>query len=173
LANYLRTRAWKTDSFSHWLVLSLIFGVMGQAAFMSFAGEAFDSRFILGHVLKLVSFGLALGGLAVNIFETFRSASENENRLSAMRDALVDGIITIDPHGRIKSANPPPERIFRCSITELLEQDVKLLMPEPHRSAHDDPLHRYAEGGPARIIGMGRHFSGNERTARSYPWSAR
>ena len=53
------------------------------------------------------------------------------------------GIITIDRHGIVFTINLAAERILGYGINEVLEQNVKLLMPEPYKSGHDGYLHSY------------------------------
>ena len=76
LAGYLHKGRWKNDTFEHWLVLSLIVGVMGQAVFMSFSGRLFDLMFDTAHTLKKVSYLFILTGLLVSMYHLFRQAGE-------------------------------------------------------------------------------------------------
>ena len=73
---------------------------------------------------------------------------------------MVDCVITIDEKGIIHSANPVVERIFGYTLAEVLGQNVAMLMPEPHRGAHDGYLEHYRRTGQAHIIGIGRQVEG-------------
>ena len=91
LVGYLRKGRWRHDDFEHWLVISLIVGFMGQAAFMSFSGHLFDIEFDAAHLLKKISYIAVLIGLLINIYHIFRESEEQKEQLkeeiSARNDA--------------------------------------------------------------------------------------
>ncbi len=66
---------------------------------------------------------------------------DNQQRLKAIIETAIDGIITIDAKGIIETVNPAAARIFGYQPEEIIGQNVKMLMPEPDRSQHDQ-LHR-------------------------------
>ncbi len=88
LVGYLRKGAWRHDAFEHWLVLSLIIGVVSQAGFMSFSGQLFDMEFDAAHLLKKVSYICVLVGLMVNMYTIFRRAEESAASLTAANKSL-------------------------------------------------------------------------------------
>ena len=90
LVGYLRKGLWKTDSFEHWLVLSLIVGFMGQAMFMSFSGQIFDFEFDSAHALKKLSYVFVLVGLLISMLDLFKQAEHGKMALSAKADELSE-----------------------------------------------------------------------------------
>lgn len=103
-----------------------------------------------------------------------RKASEEALRkeralLRAVVDTAVDGIITIDQKGTIITANPAVERIFGYSNQEIVGQNVKMLMPEPYHSEHDQYLDNYRYTGRAKIIGSGREVLGRRKEGYLVP----
>ncbi len=84
-------------------------------------------------------------------------------------DHMVDGIITIDRHGIIQTFNPAAERIFGYGAEEAIGHNVSLLMPSPHREAHDGYLRHYQATGVARIIGIGRELEGRRKDGALFP----
>lgn len=100
------------------------------------------------------------------VSERTRELSESEERLRGVMESVADGIITINGKGTIESANRSSERIFGYPIEELVGQNVRVLMPEPHRSRHDQYIADYIQTGNGKILGvgprevMGRHKSG-------------
>ena len=90
-------------------------------------------------------------------------------RWRAIIDAAVDGIIVIDSAGRIEAFNAAAERMFGYSETEILGQNVSVLMPEPHRSQHDGFIGHYLQTGERRIIGIGRAVTGQRRDGQKVP----
>jgi len=95
--------------------------------------------------------------------------SEREERLRAILNTAVEGIITIDAHGLVESANPAAQDIFGYRAAELVGQNVGLLMPAPHREAHDGYLARYLQTGRAHIIGIGREVVGRRKDGSLFP----
>ena len=95
--------------------------------------------------------------------------AESQARLSAIIDNAVDGIITIDERGVILTANAACTRIFGYLPGEMIGNNVKMLMPEPYRGAHDEYLDRYYRTGEKRIIGTGRIVVGERRDGLTFP----
>jgi len=94
---------------------------------------------------------------------------DERDRLRAIVDAAVDGIIAIDAHGTILELNPAAERIFGYSAQELLGRNVKVLMPQPFRDEHDDYIAHYLRTGERRIIGIGREVRGRRKDGSVFP----
>lgn len=90
-------------------------------------------------------------------------------RAAAIMETVHDGVITIDVVGDIESANEAAARIFGRSIADLVEMNVRELMPEPYRSQHDGYLTRYLKTGEARIIGSGREVVGQRADGSTFP----
>jgi diguanylate cyclase (GGDEF)-like protein/PAS domain S-box-containing protein len=103
--------------------------------------------------------------LAGQMTDQLRSS---EDRLRAVLDSTVDAILTVDERGRIETVNPSVERLFGWRAEEMIGQNVKMLMPEPHQSAHDGYLHNYLTSGQAKIIGIGREVPGKHRDGRIF-----
>lgn len=56
---------------------------------------------------------------------------EQETRLRTTVNSIVDGLITIDHNGIIRSFNPACEKIFYYKEKDMIGQNVKVLMPPP------------------------------------------
>lgn len=94
---------------------------------------------------------------------------ESEARTRAILDAAVDGIITIDETGIIRSVNPAAERIFGYRAVEVVGHNVSMLMPNPYRGEHDGYIRNYLHSGQARIIGLGREVQGLRKDGTIFP----
>ncbi len=94
---------------------------------------------------------------------------EERDRLRAIVDAAVDGIIAIDAAGTILELNPAALRIFGYEADELLGKNVKLLMPQPFRDEHAGYVEHYLRTGERRIIGIGREVRGRRKDGSVFP----
>jgi PAS domain S-box-containing protein len=176
LIGYLRKGHWRSDAFEHWLVLSLVVGLVSQAVFMSHSGVLFDFEFDAAHTLKKVSYICVLTGLLINIYVTYRremltsqSLANSESRVQAIVDTVIDGIITIDEKGVVATFNPAAEYLFGYTASEVINQNVKMLMPSPYHDNHDGFLHAYRTTRDAKIIGIGREVVGRRKDGSTFP----
>ena len=97
------------------------------------------------------------------------AAREREERLRSITRTAPDAIVIIDETGVIDTVNPAAERLFGYSGDELVGENVKILMPSPHREAHDAHLARYRETGEKRVIGIGRVVVGRRKDGTTFP----
>lgn len=105
-------------------------------------------------------------GIAQNITERKHAEAalkEQGRHTKAILDTIVDGIITIDRTGKIKSFNPAAEKIFGYEAAEITGRNVKILMPNPHRDAHDSYLRHY------QSTGIGREIEGLRKNGELFP----
>ena len=111
-------------------------------------------------------------GMVEDVTESRRTKEalqESTERLQAVLNAAVDGIVLIDPSGIIRLVNPSVQKLFGYPAKDLLGRNVKILMPAPWREEHDGYLSRYQATGEARIIGIGRQVEGRRRDGSTFP----
>ncbi|HEU6449152.1 MAG TPA: PAS domain S-box protein [Verrucomicrobiae bacterium] len=94
---------------------------------------------------------------------------DSAERLRAILETAVEGIITIDARGIIESFNPAAEKIFGYNADDVIGQNVKLLMPEPFRHEHDSYIANYHKTGRPKIIGIGREVIGRRKDGSVFP----
>ena len=94
---------------------------------------------------------------------------QNEARLTAILDNVLDGIITINERGEVESFNKSAVKIFGYQPAEVIGHNVKMLMPEPYHSQHDGYLHNFTTTGHKKIIGIGREVVGQRRDGSTFP----
>ena len=91
------------------------------------------------------------------------------HQLAAMLQSAVDAIISINAVGNIESVNPATETLFGYAAPELIGQNVRMLMPEPYQSQHDDYIRHYRHTGQKKIIGIGREVKGRRKDGSTFP----
>lgn len=100
---------------------------------------------------------------------TRRQLETSRDELKATLMNAFGAIITIDPKGTILLFNPMAERIFGYAAADVIGRNVNMLMPEPHRSAHDNYLEHYNRTGEAKIIGKGRSVMARRKDGSEFP----
>jgi PAS domain S-box-containing protein len=77
----------------------------------------------------------------------------SEARQRAILEAALDGVISIDEHGRITYLNSAAERIFGYRADEVIGRELaEAIVPASLRQAHRDGLARYLATGESRIL---------------------
>ncbi len=94
---------------------------------------------------------------------------DSAERLRAILETAVEGIITIDERGIIESFNLAAEQIFGYQAKEVIGKNVSVLMPSPHREQHDTYLGNYLRTGHAKIIGIGREIVARRKNGTVFP----
>lgn len=92
-----------------------------------------------------------------------------EDHLRSILATVPDAMVVIDEQGRIQSFSTAAETLFGYQSSEVIGQNVKLLMPSPYREEHDAYLHRYLSTGERRIIGLGRTVTGMRKDGSTFP----
>ena len=90
----------------------------------------------------------------IQSFERFRLAIE----------AAPIGMITVDASGRIGLVNSQVEQLFGYARTELIGQQIEVLVPSRFRARHPDFRRGFLGDPRARPMGAGRELYGLRRT---------
>ncbi len=79
-------------------------------------------------------------------------------------------VITINERGLIQCVNDETVRMFGYTKEELIAQDVTLLMPEPHRTQHQQYVSNYLASGNSRVINIWeRELSAIRKSGEEFP----
>ncbi|WP_246688981.1 PAS domain S-box protein [Mesorhizobium sp. WSM4310] len=92
-----------------------------------------------------------------------------EDHLRSILATVPDAMVVIDEQGRIQSFSTAAETLFGYQSSEVIGQNVNLLMPSPYRDEHDAYLLRYLTTGERRIIGLGRTVTGARKDGTTFP----
>ncbi len=88
----------------------------------------------------------------------------------AIIDTAIDGIIVIDSRGIIEEINQSALKLFEYQRTEVIGQNVSILMPSPDRENHDGYINRYLTTKKPKIIGIGREVFGKKKQGGTFPF---
>ena len=92
-----------------------------------------------------------------------------EAHLRSILATVPDAMIVIDEKGGIISFSAAAEKMFGYAESEVIGENVSMLMPSPDRERHDGYLQRYEATGERKIIGIGRVTQARHRDGNSFP----
>lgn len=123
---------------------------------------------------SIVGIGIAIVGEVLQRGRTRMTAATSdvlarEAHLASILNTVPDAMIVIDTRGIIQSFSSAAERLFGYTADEVLNKNVKMLMPSPYRESHDGYLGRYLATGERRIIGIGRLVVGERQDGSTFP----
>lgn len=118
---------------------------------------------------QLASTNLVLESKVRELSQAQKLLSSSEAHERAIRENMLDAVITIDERGIIDSCNPAAESLFGYSSEELLGANVSLLMPEPYSKHHSGYIERYMNSGRSDVLGMPRDLSGQHKDGHIFP----
>jgi two-component system, LuxR family, sensor kinase FixL len=121
-----------------------------------------------------IGFGIAwFGGRFRRYRRDTAAATERvlarEAHLKSILDTVPDAMIVIDERGVMQDFSTAAERLFGHTASEVIGQNVRMLMPSPYREGHDGYLARYFATGERRIIGIGRVVVGERKDGSTFP----
>jgi len=102
------------------------------------------------------------------VLQRTRDLREKHEHLRAVWNSAFDAIITIDSQGIIETANRATERMFGYASTEMIGQNVRILMPSPFREEHDGYLRRFLTTGEARILNAPRELVAKRKNGSTF-----
>ena len=132
-----------------------------------------------GYEEELVTFLAPFLATCANIIEAGRAerkrikaevaVRDSESRHRAIFDSVVDGIISIDDRGIVHSFNPAAEQMFGYGSSEIVGQNISLLMGDDDAAKHDQYLDNYTHGKPKGLVGAVRKMLGKRRDGSLFP----
>lgn len=94
---------------------------------------------------------------------------ESEARWRTLVHTAPDAIVTIDHAGIMTTCNEAAARMFGYAREEMLGRNVSLLMPSPHREAHNHYLQQYHSTRVRKVVGFWRELSGRRKDGTEFP----
>jgi two-component system sensor kinase FixL len=120
-------------------------------------------------VLQQVKEPPRLGEQRAGRLATEQALQTAEAQLRSIMRTVPDAMIIIDERGLIEALSTTAERLFGYTADEVVGDNIKLLMPNPHRDQHDGYLKRYHATGERHIIGIGRIVVGQRKDGTTFP----
>ena len=91
------------------------------------------------------------------------------DKLSAIIENVVDGIITIDNKGKIKTFNQAARTMFGYDNAEVIGQNIKMLVPEHYYSEHGNYINNKLATKIKNNIGIGCEIVGIRKNGSEFP----
>ena len=88
---------------------------------------------------------------------------------SPISATVPDAMVLIDDMGTILSFSAAAEKMFGYAESEVVGENVSMLMPSPDRERHDSYLRSYRDTGIRKIIGIGRVTTARHRDGNTFP----
>jgi PAS domain S-box-containing protein len=140
-------------------------GVLGVIEFFTCEAHELDS--------ELLATMVALGdqiGQAVERRRDAEALRAKEARHTAMLDAALDCVVTMDRRGRVVDFNPAAERTFGYRSADVLGRDMaSLIIPPALRERHRRGLARYLVGGEAVVLDRRLEITGMRADGTTFP----
>jgi nitrogen fixation negative regulator NifL len=129
----------------------------------------YDVLLSAGSDREIKSLVNAFKAMINRIQERTHQLQESEARIRSIVETAADGIIAVSDQGIIISANRSAETIFGYTPTELIGENVKLLMPFPHQEHHDGHINRYLEANKQQGIFHRREVEALHENGNTFP----
>ena len=92
----------------------------------------------------------------------------DELALASVVESISEALLAIDPQGQITIANSAVINMLGYSKEELIGQNIKMIMPAPHREEHDGYLENYLKTGRGKILGLKREVEVRHKNGRIF-----
>mmetsp|Transcript_6542 Transcript_6542/g.16224 ORF Transcript_6542/g.16224 Transcript_6542/m.16224 type:complete len:1185 (-) Transcript_6542:456-4010(-) len=103
-------------------------------------------------------------------FKNFLASSVGSGEFTAVFNSILESILVTDDKGRIIAVNNATLSLLGYDATELLGQDVAIIVDPFHRSSHSDYIRNYITTGMSKIIGTkGRELNAISKDGVAIP----
>jgi PAS domain S-box-containing protein len=120
--------------------------------------------------LELETLRHALNDTSALLDAQFHEITESEIRKSAVLEASLDCLITIDENGNIVDFNPAAEKTFGYARAEVLGRSMAdVIVPPQHRAAHTAGMTRYLATGHGPVLRQRIEITAIRRDGREFP----
>lgn len=127
------------------------------------------------HSTILFSITLLLAMTMIFAWGRVRSAVANENlfaaeaRTRSIVTNLADGLVIISDMGIVEEFSPSAEKIFGFSQSDVIGNNISMLMPSPDKEQHDGYLEKYSQTGIKFILNTAREVTAQRKNGELFP----
>ena len=105
------------------------------------------------------------------LYEYINRLKDSENKINSILDNALDSIIMINTKGIIQTVNDTTLKTFSYTRDELINQNVNILIPEPHHSKHDEYIASHDRSMMSKILTTQRELFGVDKYGKLIPIS--
>src|SRR3974390_358089 len=133
-----------------------------------------EGSWVLGkdQIISLCMFAL-VGAVSVIMVQIFSSAFmrvlAREQQLRMLTETALNGVIVVDGKGTISFVNTMAEKLFGFSRSELVGQDIEVLVPDRSVEAHRALRATYMQTSQTRALGVGRELYARRKDGTEFP----
>jgi PAS domain S-box-containing protein len=107
--------------------------------------------------------------LVTSIIRDISARVEAEAKFRALLESAPDGIVVVDPTGKIVIVNTQTERMFGYTREDLVGQPIEILVPDRYRKSHVRERNDYIAAPRTRPMGAGRPLMGRKKDGTEFP----
>lgn len=133
-------------------------------------------KFLFEKIQELESLNARLEEKNTELLRTQQSLAESQNetnlshsKFETILQTVQEGIIVANSRGIITLVNPQIERIFGFEASEMVGQDLKMIMPEAYREYHTEGMSRYMKTRESHILNTLVVIDGQHKDGRIIP----
>jgi two-component system, LuxR family, sensor kinase FixL len=151
---------------------ALVAIILSVGAGLALHGDSFQA--IPAAAFAAVGIGIAFFGERLRrdqriAAQQHRALAAREAHLQSILDTVPDAMIVIDDRGTVQSFSSAAARLFGHTADDVVGSNIRILMPQPYRDAHDGYLERYRATGVRHIVGIGRVVVGRRKDGSTFP----
>ena len=118
---------------------------------------------------RVVERTMALEAANQQLLQEVRERNKAEERFRLAVDSAPNAMVMINVSGRIVLINSQTEQVFGYSASDLIDQPIEILVPEPLRQQHETYRTDFMAVPAARKMGTGRDLYGVRKDGTTFP----
>ncbi len=136
---------------------------------LAHASRGFPDPTGLAQTLAFDLIALLMAYLVSQRNSAISALATSEMHYRSVTETASDVVITIDSQSRILAINPAVKTVFGYEPSELVGEEMLILMPEKYRTAHKGGIARYLETGVRHIPWTGVELPGRRKDGEEVP----